>query len=85
MVLGVAALVLLVAAGSAALCTRVAEVAMTGQFTHTMRSLTENLARNAAHGVFIESEPSSSTKPGPPGLKTIFPSGSKPTHSAPFP
>ena len=55
MVLGVALLVTLVAAGSAALCTRVAALAMTNQFYQTMRSLAENFARNAAYGVYIES------------------------------
>ncbi len=44
-----------VAIGGAWIFTRVAEQELTAQFERTMGSLASNLARNAAHGVFIES------------------------------
>lgn len=55
MALGASLLVAAVVIAGAALFATVAERELTRQFESTMGSLATNLARNAAHGVFIES------------------------------
>ena len=55
LVAGACALVLIVSIAGAALFARVARRELTHEFDSTTRSLAQNLSRNAAHGVFIES------------------------------